>query len=397
MKKLTFILFFILTQMGFAQEVEFTVKPNKTEIGLNEELRIEFIMNIHDNDSFQPPDFKGFKLKSKTPAQRISQTYVDGVRSFEKAYTYVLEPVETGIFYIGSATISKNWEKHKTPDLEIKVTDSVENPNQPKNVEVEVYLIAEANLTEVYERELFVVNYKLLFNKEIDVNRIVSKGSSTVDYTDFVTYTYPKEEITKGEEIYNGKTYNKIEFDKMYFFSVKSGNFTLAPLEFEVELLVPSEKKDFFGKTIFDKITKNVKTNLINIKAKPFPEERKYEFFYGLVGKYNFSQKIVVDKPYIKLGETFGIEMIIEGTGNQLVFPMPKPNLSEGLEMVEEKEEEPVFYSDKPEFLLRKTYTIKPKYTGGHTIGEIMYAYFDPVKKKYIYDMKNKGTITVID
>src|SRR5690606_19428172 len=144
---------------------------------------------------------------------------------------------------------------------------------------------------------------------EVDINRITGKNSN-VDYTDFVTYTYPKEEITKEEEIYNGKTYDKVEFDKMYFFPAKSGNFTLAPLEYEVELLVPSEKKDFFGRAIFDKVTKSVKTNPVVIKVKPLPEERKYEFFNGLVGGYSFIQKIVIDKPYIKLGETFDIEMI---------------------------------------------------------------------------------------
>ncbi len=395
MKKIAFILFFILTQTGFAQDVEFTVKPNRTKIGLNEEVQIKFLMNVIP-ESFKAPFFRGFIMKTENPGIKTERKFSNGVESAEQVYTYRLQPREKGTLYIESATIRKGGKEYKTESFEITVTDSVKSPNQS---DVELYLIAEPNRTEVYEGELFTVGYKLLSDREITVNRYV-RDNKDGDFTDFQgykqKYRYSEiEETKKGKKVYKGKKYETVEIQRYYLSPVKSGNITLPPLELNIELLAYNGEENKFGKE-YDKVTQKVKAvNSVKIKSKPLPEKRRQESFNGLVGRYNFSQK--VSKTHLKLEETFDIEMIIEGVGNQLALPMPKPNLSEGLEIIKTKKEDIVILNDNPEYLFKVIYTIKPKYTGEHSVNKITYAYFNPVIEEYIYDTKNEQTITVIE
>jgi hypothetical protein len=87
------ILFFISIQSLSAQ-VQFEAKVSKTTLGLNERLRIDFVMNM-DGDNFEKPDFKGFTIIAG-PSQQVSQSWINGRSSFEKAYSYYLVPNQKG-------------------------------------------------------------------------------------------------------------------------------------------------------------------------------------------------------------------------------------------------------------------------------------------------------------
>ena len=87
----TFFYFFIL--LGFLSahgQVSFEAKASKNKLGLNERLRIDFEMN-ENGDNFNPPDFSGFLIVSG-PQQSVSRSWVNGVQSFSKTYTYFLTP-----------------------------------------------------------------------------------------------------------------------------------------------------------------------------------------------------------------------------------------------------------------------------------------------------------------
>ena len=62
MKK-TFVTVLMMMAIGqtMAQEVSFEAKVSKRTLGLNERLRVDFIMN-ENGDNFNPPSFKGFRV-----------------------------------------------------------------------------------------------------------------------------------------------------------------------------------------------------------------------------------------------------------------------------------------------------------------------------------------------
>ena len=130
----------LLLMMGFvqtmAQEVSFEAKVSKRSLGLNERLRVDFIMN-ENGDDFTPPPFKGFRVVGG-PNQSISNSWVNGKRSFSKTYTYFLTPIQKGALTITQAKINIDGEIYKTTPQRITVTEAVEVPRDPNSPE---YLI----------------------------------------------------------------------------------------------------------------------------------------------------------------------------------------------------------------------------------------------------------------
>ncbi len=96
------ILLLLFVQGVFAQTVEFKAVPSRTKLGVNERLRVEFVMNA-DGDNFIPPSFNGFRAQG--PGQMISNSWINGKRTFSKSYTYVLIPTSRGEFTVGQASI----------------------------------------------------------------------------------------------------------------------------------------------------------------------------------------------------------------------------------------------------------------------------------------------------
>ena len=164
----------VFSPVVFAQ-VDFKAQISKTELGINERLRIEFIMN-KEGDNFNPPSFNGFRIAAG-PSQSVSNIYVNGKSSFSKTYTYLLIPLKKGKFTIGQATIQIEGNIYKTIPLDIQVKDAVElpkNPNDPNYIASEsLHLVAALSKSKVYINEPITVVYKLYFDSKVrpsDVN-----------------------------------------------------------------------------------------------------------------------------------------------------------------------------------------------------------------------------------
>ena len=83
------VLILLITSISGAQ-VKFEAKVSKNKLGVNERLRIDFEMN-KDGDNFKPQSFDGFKVVGG-PNQAISNSYLNGKRSYSKTYSSFLSP-----------------------------------------------------------------------------------------------------------------------------------------------------------------------------------------------------------------------------------------------------------------------------------------------------------------
>jgi len=128
-----FILLILLSSSIATAQVKFQTKVSKKTLGQNERLRVDFSMN-QDGDNFNPPSFDGFNV-------------VNGKRSFEKTYSYFLQPKGKGNFTIKPATIEINGETFKTKPIAIKVTKAIDKPKDPNDPDVivkdNIHLVAE--------------------------------------------------------------------------------------------------------------------------------------------------------------------------------------------------------------------------------------------------------------
>ena len=79
----------------YFSQVKFEAEVSKTKLGVNENLRVDFKMN-KDGDNFSPPTFNGFRVVGG-PNQSVSNSWINGVRTFSKTYSYFLTPEKKGI------------------------------------------------------------------------------------------------------------------------------------------------------------------------------------------------------------------------------------------------------------------------------------------------------------
>ena len=161
-------------------------------MGLNERLRVSFVMN-QNGDNFTPPSFAGFTVVGG-PNQSVSNSWVNGVKSFSKTYTYFLTPNQKGKLTIGQAIIEIDGEIFKTSPQSVEVTQAVNNPNSPQAranaiADENLHLVTEISKTNPYINEAITVIYKLYFSSEISVSNV--NEVEMPKYGDFWSHLIP--------------------------------------------------------------------------------------------------------------------------------------------------------------------------------------------------------------
>ena len=93
-KHIWFVLFVVLFAFTSQAQVTFETKVSRKKLGLNERVRVDFIMNA-DGDDFNPPSFEGFRVVGG-PNQSISNSYINRKRTYSKTHSYFLSPCLRG-------------------------------------------------------------------------------------------------------------------------------------------------------------------------------------------------------------------------------------------------------------------------------------------------------------
>ena len=205
-------------------QVTFEAKVSKRRLGLNERLRVDFEMN-ENGDNFNPPSFSNFQVVSG-PQQAVSRSWVNGVQSFSKTYTYFLTPKIKGKVTIGQAVVTIGGEIYKTTPVEIEVTNSVKKPNDPNNVDNivdgNIHLVAEVSKSTPYLNEGITVIYKLYFRNPISVSDVSELESPS--YGDFWSHLIKigRAEINMRGS-YKGEPYNEVIWRKAVLYPQKTG------------------------------------------------------------------------------------------------------------------------------------------------------------------------------
>ena len=381
--KLYFFSFFVILAFNLQAQVSFDAKVSKKRLGLNERLRIDFEMN-ENGDNFNPPPFKNFQIISG-PQQAVSRSWVNGVQSFSKTYTYFLTPRSKGNFTIGQAEVTINGEIYKTSPIEIEVTNAVKKPNDPNNVEGQidgnVHLVAEVSNPNPYLNEGITIIYKLYFRNPISVSDV--SELETPSYGDFWSHLI---KIGRAEinmrGTFKGESYNEVVWRKAVLYPQKSGNLILEPLTLDLTLSLPSNRRDLFGRRILTQSQKTITTGEKVIKVKDLPKKNKPENFSGAVGKFDFD--LILNKNALKASESFQAKIKVRGKGNLNLFNLPSINVPNTLEVYEPEHNEKVKVTlSGIQGTVEDSYTIVPQFQGKYPIPSIEFTYFDPKLEAY--------------
>jgi hypothetical protein len=377
-------------------QVQFEAKVSKTTLGLNERLRIDFVMNV-DGDNFNPPSFDGFRVVGG-PSQQVSQSWVNGKSSFNKVYTYFLLPTQRGTVTIRQASIEYQGQTYKTTPLSVNVTAAVEQPKDPNDTSISIndalHLVAEVNKTNPYLNEPITVVYKLYFSYNIGITnwRELDKPK----YNDFWSQNIDIKQLSAEEGTYNGEKFRYVVLRKTVLYPQKSGKLEIEPLSLDIDVELPTNRRDIFGRVLMTRDNKRVSAGSKVITVKPLPENGKPDDFTGAVGKFDF--QVVPSRTTLKHGESTDLDITVTGTGNLKLFNLPKPVVPSSLEMYEPVHSENVStplsgmtgkISDK--------YTIIPQYKGNYTIKPIRFSYFDYAAGAYKTLISQEIVISVLD
>ena len=378
---------FLLLLIGFTfslqAQVSFDAKVSKKRLGLNERLRIDFVMN-ENGDNFIPPDFTNFLVVSG-PQQSVNRSWVNGVSSFSKTYTYFLTPKSKGTLRIGQAQITINGEVYKTSPIEVQVTEAVKKPNDPDNIDYltdeNIHLIAEISNNSPYLNEGISVVYKLYFRNPISINDVQELESPT--YGDFWSSKINIGRIQvdpRGQ--YKGEPYNEVVWQKVVLYPQKSGKLTIEPLTLNLQLSVPSNRRDLFGRRILKQSQKTITSGRRILNVKPLPTSGQPENFTGAVGQFDFD--VILSKDALKASESFQAKIKVSGKGNLNLFQLPEINVPNTLEVYEPERKETIKTTlSGTEGTVEENYTIVPQYQGKYPIPPVSFSYFDPKAKNY--------------
>ncbi|MDG1291241.1 MAG: BatD family protein [Flavobacteriaceae bacterium] len=376
----------LLLMMGFvqtmAQEVSFEAKVSKRSLGLNERLRVDFIMN-ENGDDFTPPPFKGFRVVGG-PNQSISNSWVNGKKSFSKTYTYFLTPIQKGGLTISQAKINIDGEIYKTTPQRITVTEAVEVPRDPNSPEYliddNLHLVTEISNNRPYLNEAITVVYKLYFRNPLRISdgRVVENPQ----FADFWSHNINIPQLKVENGIYKGEQYNVVVWKKSVLYPQKTGKLSLEPLSLSLVIDLPSNRRDFFGNRILQQSSRTVTAGRRTINVKPLPEKGKPANFFGAVGQFNFDA--LLNKNALKATESFEIKLKVTGKGNLKLFNLPELVLPNTLEVFEPEHAENVRTTlSGMQGSIEDNYTIVPRFQGKYPIAPVSFSYFDPKKQEY--------------
>jgi hypothetical protein len=392
MKNLIYVVIFLVSSLSLAQ-VDFTAEASRDKIAINERLRIEFKMNV-DGDNFTPPNFIGFQVVAG-PSQSVSQSWINGVSSMSKSYTYVLKPNKTGKLTIQQAVMTYDENEYKTIPQVINVTGAVEKPKGPDDQSISaddsVYLVAEVSNSNPYLNEAIRVVYKIYVSNQTGIT-----GWNELDspkYRDFWSQNIDNRNRQVQNGTYLGQPYRYLVLREAVLYPQKTGVLEIEPLTLDVQVQVPTNRRDFFGRPYTTTVSKTVSAGKREITVKNLPALGRPASFTGAVGDFDF--KVETDRAQLNAGESLTASISVSGSGNLKLMALPKLKAPQSLEVYDPERKNNVttnIYGMRGS--ITDSYTVVPQYGGKYVIPPVEFSYFDPIKEQYF--IKNSAEMLLM-
>ncbi|WP_452224872.1 BatD family protein [Lacinutrix chionoecetis] len=395
LKHISILLVILSTSVATAQ-VQFQTRVSKKTLGINERLRVDFSMN-RDGDNFIPPTFDGFDVVGG-PNQSVSNSWINGKRSFEKIYSYFLAPNRKGSLMIDVATIEIEGQTYKTNPIVITVTKAIDKPKDPNSVTSiasdNIHLVAEVSKVNPYLNEAITVVYKLYVAPSTGVSNW--RETDNPKYDDFWSQNINPKGLKIERGKYNGEDYQYVVLRRTVLYPQKTGKLTIEPLRLDVTAEIPTKRRDIFGQRLMSKVNVPVSAGKRTINVKALPEEGKPLDFSGAVGEFNFN--LNTSKTELNANESMQAKITVSGKGNLKLLTLPKLTLPNSLEVYEPEHNENVRTNlGGMQGEISESYTIVPQYKGKYPIPPISFSYFDLKTESYKRIASNETIINVLE
>ena len=383
-KRFIYILVFIFGCGMLQAQVKFNAKVSKRKLGINERLRVDFEMN-RDGDNFIAPSFEGFRVVGG-PNQSVSNSWINGKRSYSKTFSYFLAPQSKGTLKIGQATIEIDDQIFKTSIIEVRVTAPVRIPKDGNDSDYvaseNVHLVAEVSNSSPYLNEAITVVYKMYVSHEVSITSNW-RETNIPKYADFWSQNIDSKgnyKVFDGK--YNGEDYRYVVLRTTVLYPQKTGKLDIEPLTLDVPIDVPGSRRDLFGRRVTTRVNKSITSGNRFINVRPLPVEGKPDNFTGAVGKFRFA--VSSNKNVLNANESLELSIKVSGNGNLKLFQLPKAKLPSSLEVYEPVRDDNIrTVRTGMTGSIAETYIVVPQFKGSYPMRPLSFSYFDPRTETY--------------
>ncbi|WP_299333360.1 BatD family protein [uncultured Psychroserpens sp.] len=267
MKKSAVLLAIFLSSFTFAQ-VKFEAEVAKKRMGINERLRVDFIMN-KEEDQFAAPDFEDFIIVDG-PNQNIHTSWVRGKKTYTKTITYYLAPRKKGTLKIEEASADIDDATYTTKPILIKVGEKDRFTGKEKDsitsiINSNIYVVTEVSKNEVALGDSLTITYKLYVSPEFGVSNY--KEMEIPQFEGFNSESIKEDRAVIQKKMVNDKEFRFIVFREMRLIPKQKGQIEIDSFEISVSAEMPTPRRDIFGSKVMQKEVRSFQTDNIIINV----------------------------------------------------------------------------------------------------------------------------------
>lgn len=257
------------------------------------------------------PDMPAFKVQSRGSSSQVS--IVNGQMSSTIEYSYLLYPLETGVFTIGPFSLEIGKSKVTSNSIQLRVGKTPAADASARDV----FVTAEVDNDRPYVHQQIVYSFK--FFRAV---KIANAGLTDVpSFEGFI-----KEDLGKEKEyqkIINGRQFVVTEI-KYALFPTKTGVIEISPSILQCSMVVQKRggRRSPFGSSIFDDtffgfsetVPKVLRTQPLTVRVQPLPSADKPSGFDNLVGYFDLTSELSSET--VEQGASVTLTLRVSGPGN---------------------------------------------------------------------------------
>ncbi len=393
--------------LASAQEITFRASA-KNVVRVGERFQLVYTVN-GEGQNFRPPSIEGFDvLSGPSTSQSSSIQIINGSvsRSVEYSFTFILQARgEEGIFEIPASEVTVDGKTYTSNPVKVQVIQSGSNQQgqqqgggggevtTAEDLKDDVFVRAVINKASPVQGEQVVITYKLYFRINIASPEFKKEPSFKGFWVNDLLQN--RQNLPQYQEVYGGQNYHVAELKKLALFPQRSGEFSIDPLEVNVQAQVRAKTQarsrdpffdSFFNDPFFNRyqnVEVPLKSNALTIRVKELPSANKPADFGGSVGSFDISSSI--DRTELKTNEAINLKFTVSGTGNVELVDRLNVSFPPDFETYDPKVAKNMNYlasgvSGKKTF----EYLLIPRAAGTFTIDPVSFTFFDLNKQQYI-------------
>ena len=364
------------------QDVSFTAEVSKERMLRNSTVEYHLTLRNAQGDDLTAPDFSAFDVL-RGPSRSIGTTIINGVRTTQMTFSWMLQPKRTGELSIGPASVQAAGRTWRTGGKTVTVleVDDASLAATPEN-----FLRAEVSTDQAYVGQQIILNLNLYAS----VNPISRNMVQEPDLDGFFARSRRRFDASPTTVIENGREYQRRTLMSLALFPIKSGTLTIDPYRMVIGA-VRTRSNSTFSRRFTEQIPVNSDT--LSISVRELPQPRPADFSGG-VGTY--SMEVAVDRNEITTDDALSMVIRVTGQGDIQRLEAPVPVSEDEWNIYDPRVVQEEFLDSPSGMFGRKTfeYQLVPKRAGTYKLNPSL-TYFNTETEAYESLTREEFTVKV--